>query len=159
MKNGIRAGDIKLRVGMAPDGSYYLGEQEGYGCFLEQRGMFHIYRFEGGFRSPLRYFYLALPRVPLTDERVKWNDDINFALVQPHPGFSSFIKSFNHRIFSARGSYFRESNETVTGGIEVRTPMGLRKLETLAGFDLKSGISSVIFKTENEKTEIYRGQI
>ncbi|NLP03872.1 MAG: peptidoglycan DD-metalloendopeptidase family protein [Fibrobacter sp.] len=161
VKNGIRAGDIKLRVGMAPDGSYYLGEQgrDTRLFFSNREGMFTFYRFEGGFRSPLRYFYLALPRVPLTDERVKWNDDINFALVQPHPGFSSFIKSFNHRIFSARGSYFRESNETVTGGIEVRTPMGLRKLETLAGFDLKSGISSVIFKTENEKTEIYRGQI
>ena len=106
MKNGIRAGDIKLRVGMAPDGSYYLGEQgrDTRLFFSNREGMFTFYRFEGGFRSPLRYFYLALPRVPLTDERVKWNDDINFALVQPHPGFSSFIKSFNHRIFSARAA-------------------------------------------------------
>jgi hypothetical protein len=42
VRNGIRAGDIKLRVGMAPDGSYYLGEQgRDPVCFFSNReGMF-----------------------------------------------------------------------------------------------------------------------
>lgn len=160
IRSGNRTGKLSLEVGMAADGSYYFGEQgKNAKLFFSNRdGIFTFYRFEEISQSALRYFFLALPRVPLTDECVRWSDDINFSLVQSNHGLSSFIKSFNHTIFTAKGNYRRQIDGAVSGVIDVKTPFSIRKVLTKIEFDQQKGFSSIVIESGKKKTELHRVQ-
>jgi urea transporter/tetratricopeptide (TPR) repeat protein/murein DD-endopeptidase MepM/ murein hydrolase activator NlpD len=77
---GRPAGQLRLRVRIAPDGTYYLETDRGQLYFGKQQGTFYFYRFEGD--DPyLPLFMLAMPRLSLGYRSgMQWHDYVPVSL-------------------------------------------------------------------------------
>jgi hypothetical protein len=80
-RGGRKVGEAKLKVQMAPDGTFYLQSSRGQLYFGKHEGTFYIYRVSGD--DPwLRLLFLALPRLPLAyREKLTWHDYVPVGLV------------------------------------------------------------------------------
>lgn len=130
---------VLITVMMASDGSYYLSCNDGGNLYFSNReGMFSFYRFEGNLSSALRYIFQALPRMPLTDEKIEWTDNVNSSLVDQWSNIFSFLKSFNHTAFRATGVYSLQDKQTISGRISLRSKVvdTMVKLGEVKGIDI-----------------------
>jgi hypothetical protein len=73
---GRKVDTLKLKVQMAPDGTFYLQSARGQLYFGKHEGTFYCYRLTG--QDPwLRLMFLALPRMPLAyRDRLGWQDHV-----------------------------------------------------------------------------------
>ena len=86
-----------LRVEMAPDGTFYFTEGKGKLYFAQRGSAFYFLNFEGPRTSPLRYFFLAAPKIPLLlKEGLSWEDylPLEVSLSPLKKGLYLFILSF-----------------------------------------------------------------
>ncbi len=81
LRDGKEAGDLKLKVKMASDGSFYFESPRGQLYFGKHEGTFYFYRVTGEDKW-LRLLFLALPRMPLAyREKLTWHDYVPAGLV------------------------------------------------------------------------------
>lgn len=142
LENGEKVAEIRLKVKMDADASYYL-ELEGTDdrlWFGVDSLRFVFRRFDGKDDSPLKHFFAALPRVPLcADRRLTWEENLPDDLTGSKNGFRLFCKSFNHNARGASGKYTLTSDGEVFGTIS----NGRRPIYTKAEFDGFRGISKL----------------
>ncbi|WP_456419355.1 urea transporter [Thermovibrio sp.] len=93
---------LKLKVKMAPDGTFYLTDGAAKLYFGIGNSTFYFYYFEGDISSPLKYFFFAAPKIPLINrEGIKWSDYLPFlSLSSPlkrelYLFLSSFVHNFS----------------------------------------------------------------
>ena len=81
LRAGQKVDELKLKIQMASDGTFYLQSARGQLYFGKHEGTLYIYRVAG--RDPwLRLFFLALPRLPLAyRENLMWHDYVPVGLV------------------------------------------------------------------------------
>ena len=151
-RNEKKTGSVRISVRMAPDGSYYFEDSsEGGRLFFSNReGVFTFYRFEGNFASPIRYLFVALPRMPLTDECVSWNDEINFSLLYRQATLASFLKAFKRDVFRAFGEYCICGSE-INGSITSRTLMRIASIQTTVRLGETRGFEKIAISTPDER--------
>lgn len=145
LKNGNSFGTLKLVVKMDVDGSYFLEDQI---CgsrlyFSHVEGLFSFTSFTGDASSPLKFFYLALPSIPLTDRKVSYKDGIKGSLVYGNRPLYSFLKSFNHKLFSAEGAYVSSGRGEVEGTITLQGGVKRRLIHTSLTLHTHKGIQSI----------------
>jgi len=148
-RNGASPVTMNFTVRMADDGSYYLDDLERAGArlfFSNRDGVFCFYRHEGPAYSPLRFIFLALPRMPLTDENIWWQDDVNYLLANPGGMLFTFLKSFNQRLCKAGGIY-KMKDGAVEGKITVSQHRKRISIDTRVEFDPVKGFSRIEVKT------------
>lgn len=145
---GKRVGDLELMVRMDLDGSYFLEDQKRGSrlYFSHVEGLFSFTSFTGDDQSLLRLFYLALPSLPLTDKKVTYCDGIKGSLVYGKKPFNSFVKSFNHKLYSAEGSYESNGRGEVRGAITVKGGVSRDVLETSLELHDSKGFKSIFLK-------------
>lgn len=80
-RNGRDAGELRFKVKMALDGTFYFDTGEATLAFGKHEGTFYCYSFTG--HDPrLRAFFLALPRLPLAcRDGLAWCDFVPVGLV------------------------------------------------------------------------------
>jgi len=117
-KDDIQTGEIAVTVKMDTDGTYYYTDgKENKLYFGNDRDRFVYFKYDGSYNSDLRYFFLALPSIPLSDdELIEWNEFIpdNVFRISKLP---LIIKSFNHKLNKICGFYIRNDKNTVKGKI------------------------------------------
>jgi len=73
-RGGGEVGELKLKVRMAPDGTFYFESSRGQLYFGKHEGTFYFYRVTGDDRW-LRLLFLALPRMPVAyRDKLAWHD-------------------------------------------------------------------------------------
>ena len=73
---GRKVDELKLKVQMAPDGTFYLQSARGQLYFGKHEGTFYFYRLAGQDHW-LRLLFLAMPRMPLAyRDRLRWQDHV-----------------------------------------------------------------------------------
>lgn len=100
-KKDKEVGDFTVRVNMDVDGTFFFETDRGRLYFGRYEGTFYFYRLEGN--DPLlRLFFLAAPRMPLTEREVVWQDylPMNVSLNYYQRAMLLFLASFNHKVFS-----------------------------------------------------------
>ncbi|MBI5397736.1 MAG: urea transporter [Verrucomicrobia bacterium] len=80
-RDGKPAGELKLKVKMAPDATFYFESARGQLYFGKHENTFYFYRVAGN--DPwLRQLFLALPRMPLAcRDGLTWHDYVPVGLV------------------------------------------------------------------------------
>lgn len=144
-KNGKSQGRLKVVVRMDVDGSYFLEDQQRGSrlYFSHIEGLFSFTTFSGDSASPLRFFYLALPSMPLTDRKVSYKDGIKGSLVYGTRPLYSFFKSFNHKLFSAEGSYTSNGRGEIAGTITLQGGVKRQLITTKLRLHTHKGIQSI----------------
>ena len=73
-----------LRVEMAPDGTFYLTDGKARLYFAQRGSAFYFLGYDGSIRSPLRWFFLAAPKIPLAlRPHLRWTDYLPLEVVLP----------------------------------------------------------------------------
>lgn len=141
-KNDVREGTLRIIVRMDVDGSYFMEDMKRGSrlYFSHVEGLFSFTSFTGDRKSPLRFFYLALPSLPLTDKKVSYNDGIKGSLVYGRNPFNSFLKSFNHALFSAEGAYVSNGRGEIKGTIAVQGGVTRDIITTNIALDAHRGV-------------------
>jgi murein DD-endopeptidase MepM/ murein hydrolase activator NlpD len=144
-KNGKQRTPLNCLVRMDNAGFYYLRDThtDARLYFSIQEGVFCFYRFEGTSRSMLRFLFLALPRVPFTDEKVTWQDSVNPTLILARKPIGTFFKSFNHSLYRSTGTYSFTSADSIEGAIELQTPLKKKTISTFCDFSEHKGFGSL----------------
>ena len=81
LRDGRKVGELRLKVVMAPDSTFYFESPRGRLYFGKHEGTFYIYRVVGN--DPwLGRLFLALPRLPLVyRQELVWQDHVPVGLV------------------------------------------------------------------------------
>jgi hypothetical protein len=113
-------GDLKLKVRMAPDGTFYLESDCGQLYYGKHEGTFYVYRVSGS--DPwLRLLFLALPRLPLAyREKMMWEDHVPVGLVMTGlwEGIIGLIGSVYPKVATVKVSQVFTSESRVDSTIE-----------------------------------------
>ena len=108
---------------MAIEGSYYFnitGTNDRL-FFGVENDMFVFYSFEGSRNSLLKYFFMALPKIPLTnDVGLVWQEFLPDNLLYNNNGIYLLLKSFNYNLRSSSGEYKLENEYEISGKINWR---------------------------------------
>ncbi len=105
---GQEQSPLQIRVEMAPDGSFYLTDGRAKLFFAQRGGAFYFLHFEGSRASPLSYFFMAAPKIPLhLRQDLCWEDrlplEILFSPLRKE--LYLFLLSFWPGFFKSRASY------------------------------------------------------
>jgi urea transporter len=141
---GIGMPDLKLTVRMAFDGTYYFDDGSGNRLYFgADRDRFVFFKYDGNSNSPLKYFFLAMPSVPLSDdEDMEWNEYIP-ENVHKLSGVPLFVKSFRHDMKKTTGFYAKQDRDTIAGRI---VQNGGAAAQTVAVLCQKKGFKTISFK-------------
>ncbi len=155
-KNDKKTGSVEFQICMNQDGAFYFFDKKNYALLFFSRidNIFSFYRFEGNYNSPLKYFFIALPRLPISEEQIKWDDQINPILFNKK--YSIFIKSFNHRLFNAFGCYELTKDNRVTGEILFKTFYEKVKIQTNLIFSKSKGFEELEMVDKNNVFKLIR---
>lgn len=140
--NGRPAGQLAVRVRMAPSGSYFIehtgrGDRLYYGI---ENNRFVFYSFDGDPRSHLACLFAAAPRIPLAEvSDLNWQDRLPDDLLFPGGGRHMLLKSLNHNAAACIGRYRWSGAGTVEGTITGRD----RHIRTRAVLDNVKGFREV----------------
>jgi urea transporter len=157
-RNGTADGVLTVTVKMDPVGNYFMtvpGETTRL-YFSVCDAVFSFFKYEGDALSPLKHLFLALPRVPLTEPGVAWEDSINPTLVPGAAVAGTFLKSFNHTLFKTTGSYTFESADCITGSVAVATPLGKRIVTTRCELAHEGGFKYIGVASQGKRYELVR---
>ena len=148
---GEKNGRLSIKTEMSAVGASYLrleGSKDKL-YFGIENSKFIFYSFEGRQKSPLKYVFAAMPRLPLTETAgLAWEevlpDDI---MSNAGPASSMLIKAFYHDLNTCRGQY-KLLNNRITGEIYA----GNKKIaETILDISNEKGFKYVSLKTEAGK--------
>jgi urea transporter/murein DD-endopeptidase MepM/ murein hydrolase activator NlpD len=122
-RDGVMQPNLRLRVSMDPWGTQFLEDRDRnarlYFAFLG--GRFTQLRYEGDSHSWLRYFFMALPSFPPTEERISWRDVVPGNVFRPRTGISSLLLSLEHSWYSSAGTWSLDETGLVKGRIAFRS--------------------------------------
>jgi len=93
---------FKVKVLMAPDGTFYLTDGRAKLYFGIKHSTFYFYHIEGELSSPLKYFFFAAPKIPLVGRRgIVWRDYLPLLTLSSalKRELYLFLSSFNHELF------------------------------------------------------------
>ncbi len=149
---------VRFEVRMDPSGCYYFFEPKSASKLFFQHGdgVFSFFRYEGNPECYLTVLFLALPRVPFTEETVVWSDSINPAILHGNKPMESFLKSFNHNLFATKGNYVIYADGVVKGTIESHCLLKSEIIQTECKFDLYRGFYSVRVERGKENITLLR---
>jgi urea transporter/murein DD-endopeptidase MepM/ murein hydrolase activator NlpD len=140
---GRRLAELKLKVEMAPDGSFQLTSSSGRLSFGKHEGTFYCHGVSGD--DPwLRLLHLALPRMPLAyREGLTWRDSVPVGLVTSglRKALVGFLSSFHPRLATARVTQTFVSESRIDVVIEAG-PLHPRRTASVE-FDRRKGFASV----------------
>jgi len=118
--NGSEIKDIEIVVRMAVDGSYYFninGTNDSL-FFGIENDLFVFYSFDGSRKSLLKYLFMALPKMPLSnDVGLVWKEFLPDNLLFHNNGLHLLVKSLNHNFRSSFGEYKLENEYEISGKI------------------------------------------
>lgn len=155
VRDGRDLGTMRLRVGMALDGTFYFDSGRGTLLFGKHEGTFYSYRCTGD-DPRLLPFLLAMPRMPLSHrDRLTWHDHVPAHLVVPRwkRALAGVASSFWPKLAEVRVT----QRFTGIGEMEslIEAPrLGVR-LEGAVRFDHLKGVAALrlggwTFKREDE---------
>ena len=125
-KNDKKVEDFSVRVCRSNDslGLTYLADNDGNKLFFkEERGVMYFYEYEFHKESYLKYIYLAMPRVILTDIDYKWVEDIPLEVSHNNWRHSliCFTTLLNFPIKFMQGEWNYKAKESIIVGLIDRT--------------------------------------
>jgi len=143
LRAGRKVGELKLKVVMAPDGTFCLQSSRGQLYFGKHEGTFYIYRVSGDDRW-LALVFLALPRLPLVyRENLSWQDYVPMGLVTSgaRKALIGFLSSVYPRLATVKVTQTFVGENRVESVIEA----GLLRLRRTASVELDphKGFASV----------------
>lgn len=144
LRDGHRVDELKLKVQMAADGTFYLQSARGQLYFGKHEGTFYIYRVAG--HDPwLRLLFLALPRLPLAyREMLTWQDFVPVSLVTSgvREAVVGFLSSLYPPLATVKVTQTFMSESRVESVIEA----GLLHLRRTASVELdrQKGFASIV---------------
>ncbi len=151
-KNDNKTGRIKLKVGMGYDGTYYFADEKDNRLYFgSDKGRFVFFKYDGSKGAVLKYFFLAMPSVPLADdEDIEWKETVPDNVLSVL-GMPLLIKSFNHNLRKLTGTYTMTGKDNVTGRIT-----GERGIisETGAELDAGKGVRRIEVKFNGDNIKI-----
>ena len=139
---------LKASVKMAPDGTFFLTDGKGKLYFGILNSTFYFYSFDGDLNSPLKYFFLSSPKIPLLNTlEIYWKDYLPLTSLFSEFGrkFLLFLTSFKHGLVKVRTTSKWKSLNVISTEIEM--PNGKRKFAELELAD-DFGFSRVNFNNE-----------
>lgn len=154
--NGKTTDDLRLKVCMAPDGTFYLNSGTAKLYFSRDHGTFYFLRLDGD-SEILRSFFLALPRLPLTYKRhLKWHDNLPLETYfgRLRRAVLIFAASFKQDLARVTGNYKFVTPDTVSG--EITGGGGTDKILTNLQLDPLKGISRLQITTAKKEIILRR---
>jgi len=148
-----RERELRVKVEMAPDGTFYLTDGEAKLYFGIKNSTFYFYHFEGEVSSYLRYFFFASPKIPLVGrEGVRWRDYLPLLSISSRlrRELYLFLSSFRHDLFEVKVESSFSSFLTVSSQIYPPTGAPLKAYIKIAP---DFGFEEVVF---GEKITIRR---
>ena len=118
--DGVEKREFEIVVRMAIDGSYYFNIKgtKDMLFFGIENDMFVFYSFEGNRKSFLKYLFLALPKMPLTNDiGLNWKEFLPDNLLFNNNGLHLLMKSFNYNLRSSFGEYKLENEYEISGKV------------------------------------------
>ncbi|OAQ20354.1 urea transporter [Thermosulfurimonas dismutans] len=154
-ENGSLFGEIALSVEMAPDGTFYLTDGQSRLYFALKEKAFYFLSFEGRKSSPLKWLFLAAPKVPLAlKPGLRWEDSLPLEI-----GLSGFKKewylfliSFYPRYFQIKARYESQSLLDFSGKINLNN----EKIETKTVLAEDVGFEEIEIKIKNRIYQLRR---
>jgi urea transporter len=154
--NEIRKSELTLTVEMDISGTYCFIDGEGNRLYFgTDKDRFVFYKYDGKYDSVLKYFFLALPSMPLADdEEIEWREFVpdNVLKISNIP---LLVKSFVHGMNKLTGFYSRSGSDYVTGKV---VDGGRTVAETEIFLDGKKGFGRLEVKLGGTKLKIERIQ-
>jgi len=147
---------LRLKVCMAPDGTFYLNSGTAKLYFSRDHGTFYFLRLDGD-SEILRSFFLALPRLPLTYKRhLKWHDNLPLETYfgRLRRAVLIFAASFKQDLARVTGNYKFVTPDTVSG--EITGGGGTDKILTNLQLDPLKGISRLQITTAKKEIILRR---
>jgi urea transporter len=161
MKNDLYVKTITFKVKMDENAAYYISDVMDTNdttklYFSVTDGIFSFYQFTGDTNSPLKYLLIALPRMPLTEEHICWSDRLSSLLFTSNHSMYSFLKSFNHRLFSSEGAYGYNENDEIAGTINLNLLFRFKKIKTTLTFHAIKMFEKIEISIDGEKRSLIR---
>jgi urea transporter/murein DD-endopeptidase MepM/ murein hydrolase activator NlpD len=103
---------VRLKVKMAPDGTFYLDEQGSKLYFGQKGGVFYCYSLEGE-SEVLKILFTTLSKLPLNLNRpIRWRDTIPLGVLIrfPFKNLLLFLASFYHRLLKVESHFSNRDN-------------------------------------------------
>jgi len=104
--------EVRLKVKMAPDGTFYLDDRGSKLYFGQKGGVFYCYSLEGE-SEVLKVLFTTLSKVPLNLNRpIKWRDSIPLGVLVrfPFKNLLLFLASFYHRLLKVESDFSNRDN-------------------------------------------------
>ncbi len=155
-KNGEFKERFTLRVEMAPDGTFYFTEGKGRLYFAQRGSAFYFLNYEGPETSPLRWFFLAAPKIPLNlKEGLSWKDYLPLEILLPpfKKDLYLFMLSFWPSFLKLKARYWALNKFDFQGEISFND----KKIKTLVRLDPGRGFEEIKVEKENESLLLQRG--
>ncbi len=155
-KNGRKFSINEVVVKMNSSGNYFFYDNSTDTSlyFYKQDGKFRFTTFIGSKYSILRFFFIAAPTIPLTEEEIFWKDDINNNLCQTNNIIQSFLKSFNHSLYKTSGEYSLKKRNTIIGKITQKTLTSQNELTSKATLSDFKGFSEIMVTMNDDIWEL-----
>jgi len=147
---------MDCEIKMHPNGLFYLTDGRARLFFGLQEEIFYFYSFEGDKQSPLKYFFIAVPKLPLfLKENLRWEDFLPLELgIKPWEHWiKSFIISFNHDLYQIKGFYKALSDRKFCGKIKIHNK---ELFYTEVIFDENPGFYFITIYNKTETIKIRR---
>ena len=144
LSDGDRTSEFTVTVRMAPDGTFYLTDGEAKLYFGIKNSTFYFYHFEGNTGSPLKYFFFAASKIPLSfSQNLRWFDYLPFISLfsRFRRELYLFLSSFNHNLFVVRS----ESSWLSPSRFETVIIQPGRKLKASVGLSDDVGFEEITF--------------
>ncbi len=147
---------LVLSVKMDTSGTYYFCDAEDNRLYFgTDKDRFVYYKYEGGNNSSCRYFFLALPSIPLTDdEDIGWEEFVPDNILKAS-NMPLLVKSFNHKMNRVSAYYRRSGKDIVEGRISAGE---IKIAETKLFLDGRKGIGKIELDLNGNKIRIDRLQ-
>jgi len=143
LRDGKEAGELALKVKMAPDGTFYFESPRGQLYFGKHEGTFYFYRVTGDDKW-LRLLFLALPRMPLAcRDGLRWSDFVPASLAtgRMRAALIGFLSSFHPNLARVQVNQHFAGEMRVVSEIESRF-LGVRRSAEVE-FDRRKGFAAV----------------
>ncbi|HQO08661.1 MAG TPA: urea transporter [Clostridiales bacterium] len=147
-EDDIRTGELICEVKMETDGTYYFSDGKNNRLYFgNDKDRFVFFKYDGDQRSPLRYLFISLPSLPLSDdELIEWNEYIP-ENVWKRSFIPTVIKSFNHKFNKMCGFYTKKDRSIISGKIVLK---GKVLCETTAELCDKKGFRKITIREGNK---------
>jgi len=127
-KNKVELTEIKIKIGMEIDGSYYFSLENDKLYFGFYENEYVIYNFDGKKNSFLKMLFCAIPKIPLTDEKyIVWKEVLPDLLFLSSHNAKIIAKSLHPNLHKIQADYEMQNNE-IQGKFKVNGEMFQSKI-------------------------------